>query len=87
LFSSSGKEAAYDGNWQECRGPLNSEGFFVISTELRQREPSEIPSRKRAQYRRRYELIRDIQQQINHSFATNDSVVMNHQNSDQIGGA
>jgi uncharacterized protein VirK/YbjX len=82
LFSSSVKEAAYDGIWQESGGQLNSEGFFVISTELRQREAAEIPSRKRAQYRRRYELIHDIQQKINHSFATNEKVLMNHQHSD-----
>lgn len=78
LFSGANKEADYDDIWQEYGGKLNSEGFLAISTEMREREPTEIPSRKRAQYRRRYELIHDIQQRINKSFATNERVLMNH---------
>lgn len=78
LLSRAAKATVYDDIWQESGGQQNSEGFFVISTELRKREPDEIPARKRAQYRRRYELIHNIQQQINHSFATNERVLMNH---------
>ena len=78
LFSSATKQTAYDGIWKEHDGQLNSEGFFVIPTELRQREAAEIPARKRALYRRRYELIHDIQQKINHSFDTNEWGLMNH---------
>jgi uncharacterized protein VirK/YbjX len=76
LFSSATKQAAYDNIWQESNGQLNSEVFFVIPTELRQREAAEIPARKRALYRRRYELIHDAQQKINHSFANNERVLM-----------
>lgn len=78
LFSSAAKEAAYDAVWQEYGGTLNSEGFLVISTEMREREPGDIPSRKRAQYRRRYELIHEIQRRIDKSFATGERVLMNH---------
>jgi uncharacterized protein VirK/YbjX len=83
LFSGAVKESAYDAIWQDQGGQLNAEGFFVISTEIKQREAAEIPARKRAQYRRRYELIDDIQQKINNSFATNERVIMNHQPVDQ----
>ena len=76
MFSSATKQAAYDNIWQESNGQLNSEVFFVIPTELRQREAAEIPARKRALYRRRYELIHDAQQKINHSFANNERVLM-----------
>jgi uncharacterized protein len=83
LFSGAVKETAYDAIWQDQGGQLNAEGFFVISTEVKQREAAEIPARKRAQYRRRYEFIDNIQQKINHSFATNERVIMNHQHVDQ----
>jgi uncharacterized protein VirK/YbjX len=82
-FSGAVKESAYDAIWQDQGGQLNAEGFFVLSTEVKQREATEIPARKRAQYRRRYELIDNIQQKINHSFATNERVIMNHQHVDQ----
>jgi uncharacterized protein VirK/YbjX len=83
LFSGAEKETAYDAIWQDQGGRLNEEGFFVMSTEIKQRTADEIPARKRALYRRRYELIDDIQQKINHSFATNERVIMNHAHVDQ----
>jgi uncharacterized protein VirK/YbjX len=77
-LSSATKSIGYDEIWQEYGGRLNSEGFFVISTELKKREPAEIPSRKRAQYRRRYELIDYIRSRIDHSFSANERVLVNH---------
>ena len=49
---------AFDAAWRDYGGTDLGNGFFRISPELRQRDPADIPSRKRAQYRRRYELLR-----------------------------
>ncbi len=78
MLSRATKTTGYDDIWLEYGGSLNTDGFFVISTKLKKREPADIPSRKRAQYRRRYELIDEIQRRINHSFAANERVLVNH---------
>lgn len=84
-FSRANKQTAYDAIWLEYGGQLDAEGFFVISAELRQREPTEIPARKRAQYRRRYEFIQNIRRRIDHSFATNERVLKTHRHSARSG--
>ncbi len=48
----------YDEIWQELGGRLDSEsGFYDIPLQYSDRDLSEIPSKKRAMYRRRYEML------------------------------
>lgn len=56
--------ADYDEVWIEQGGSQLENGFFDLPTAVRQKDMSEIPSRKRAAYRRRYamldQLVKDI---------------------------
>jgi uncharacterized protein len=59
-FGNSHKEkvlVAYNEVWMEHGGTALDNGFFEIPTQVKYKEMSEIPSRKRASYRRRYEML------------------------------
>jgi uncharacterized protein len=56
--------ANYDSIWRDRGGVARDDGFFEMPTELHFRHDNEIPSRKRAQYRRRYELLHRVQSQL-----------------------
>jgi uncharacterized protein VirK/YbjX len=69
-FSRARKQLSYNEIWEEHEGRKNSEGFFVVPGRLCEREITDIPSKKRAQYRRRYDFIRLVEQQISDQFAS-----------------
>jgi len=48
---------AYDEVWLEHGGTALENGFFEIPAMVRYRDMSEIPTRKRATYRRRYQML------------------------------
>lgn len=48
---------AYNEIWQEHGGTPLENGFYEIPTVVRQKDMSEIASRKRATYRRRYQIL------------------------------
>ena len=59
-FGTSHKEkvlVSYNEVWQEHGGTSLDNGFYQISTEIKWKDMSEIPSRKRATYRRRYKML------------------------------
>jgi uncharacterized protein VirK/YbjX len=56
--------SSFDRAWIECGGVPMDEAFFELSPRLTQRSAEDIPSRKRAQYRRRYAMLDAIAQQI-----------------------
>ncbi|MET0334235.1 MAG: DUF535 family protein [Rhizobacter sp.] len=53
-----------DEAWIEYGGVLTEDGFYEISPVIAYRDPEDIPSRKRAQYRRRYEMLDSIAARI-----------------------
>lgn len=54
-------QAKHDETWAEYGGQLSADGaFFEIPTTRALRSLDEVPSRKRAQYRRRYEMLERI---------------------------
>ena len=59
------KVTGYDAIWLE-NGAIkeSTDGFFRIPTSLHKRTEKEIPTRKRAQYRRRYQLLDDLQSKV-----------------------
>jgi len=57
--------ANYDEIWREHGGAAGEGGFFELSPQLRRRAPEEIPSHKRAMYRRRYELMDRLAADVN----------------------
>jgi len=56
--------SSFDTAWIECGGVAVDDAFFELNPHLVQRSASDTPSRKRAQYRRRYAMIDRIAQQI-----------------------
>lgn len=51
------KQVDYDEIWMEHQGLLLANGFYKIPIALRRREPEDFPARKRALYRRRYQML------------------------------
>lgn len=54
--------ADYDTVWIEHGGVVLDNGFFEIPAMYKHKDMSEIPSRKRATYRRRYQMLDDLAQ-------------------------
>ncbi len=63
------RAAKYDDIWLENGGVKNDAGFFVMGTALQKRADADIPARKRALYRRRYELLDNLQEKVRLAFA------------------
>jgi len=62
-FGDSHKEkvlVSYNNVWQEHGGIDYDNGFFEIPVSIRHKEMSEIPTRKRATYRRRYQMLENM---------------------------
>jgi uncharacterized protein VirK/YbjX len=76
--------SSFDRAWIECGGIPMDDAFFELSPRLTQRSAQDIPSRKRAQYRRRYAMVDAIAQQIGDAVAQAPRV---RQNRRLIGGA
>jgi hypothetical protein len=57
-------QTSYDSAWLEHHGVPVAGGFFELPTVAARRRHEEIPSRKRAQYRRRYEMLDLLDAQI-----------------------
>lgn len=71
-FGNSHKEkvlVAYDEVWHEHGGTPLDNGFFEIPTMVRYKDMSEIPTRKRATYRRRYQMLDKLALDIKSSCA------------------
>jgi uncharacterized protein len=62
--SSSRVFTSYDSAWAENGGVAGADGFFELSPLSTHRSAEDTPTRKRAQYRRRYTMLDDIALQI-----------------------
>lgn len=62
--SESNPSFSYDETWQEYGGQPRDDGFYLIDVEMTRRDGSQIPSRKRALYRRRYDMLDSVNSQI-----------------------
>lgn len=63
-------QADYDQIWSEQGGRLLENGFFEIPTAITYRDLSEVPSKKRAAYRRRYQMLDDLRLRIQEACAS-----------------
>ena len=61
--------SSFDRAWIECGGLPMNDAYFELSPRITQRSAMDIPSRKRAQYRRRYAMVDAIAQQIGEAVA------------------
>ena len=60
--------ADYDAFWASVGGELSREGYFLLPTAVARKSEAEIASKKRAEYRRRYQLLDAIDAQIRGRF-------------------
>lgn len=51
----------YNEIWSDRGGALGPDGFYIIPTGLNVRSLNDVPAKKRAVYRRRYQLFESIQ--------------------------
>lgn len=56
--------ADYDSFWQSLAGEQNADGTFLLPSNIVRKPMEEIASKKRSEYRRRYELLDSLQTQI-----------------------
>jgi hypothetical protein len=56
--------ADYDNFWQSQGGRLNNEGYYILPLHLARKELDAIPSKKRAEYRRRFALLDELAEQM-----------------------
>jgi uncharacterized protein VirK/YbjX len=56
--------ADYDSFWQSLSGELNADGTFLLPSRIVRKPMEEIASKKRSEYRRRYELLDSLQAQV-----------------------
>ena len=62
-------ESSYDELWREVGGMLREDGFYSLPVTQLRRPLEDVPSRKRAQYRRRYALMDSIDAEIRDKLA------------------
>lgn len=58
------KRSDYDEIWLENGGVLDKDGFFVMEANIRKKDLTEIASKKRAMYRRRYDFLNSIDSEV-----------------------
>lgn len=66
---SNNKLAKYDEIWIQHGGELNNYGFYSMKTVYQKKDMQEIASKKRAMYRRRYELFAQLEKNINENLS------------------
>ena len=54
----------YNDIWEERGGEQYDDDFFVFSTETPMKNLDDVPSKKRAMYRRRYELLNSLEERL-----------------------
>lgn len=62
--------ADYDEIWRDRGGVESADGFFVIDTRYQWRSLEEVPAKKRAMYRRRYEMLGALRAQLRRGAST-----------------
>ena len=67
--------ADYDEIWRDRGGVASADGFFVIDTRYAPRPLDEIPARKRAMYRRRYDMLGQLRTSLRRRAAADRSPV------------
>lgn len=61
--------ADYDAFWETLGAHRHENGYFHFPTQVPHKSLADIASKKRAEYRRRYELLDEMETQIRHHFA------------------
>lgn len=61
----------YNAIWEERGGIRKSEDFFALSLETPMKQLDMVPSKKRAMYRRRYELLGSLEERMHLALNTN----------------
>jgi uncharacterized protein len=69
----------YSNFWLEHGGVLNKEGFYVISAKKSYKPIEQVPSNKRQQYKKRYQLIDEVETQLINNIREKNYQISYHQ--------
>ncbi|OAM36948.1 hypothetical protein A7P98_03145 [Eikenella sp. NML080894] len=58
----------YDAFWQENQGSLDANGYWRLPTQIERTPLEEVQSKKRSMYRKRYEMLDTLEQDIRRLF-------------------
>lgn len=73
IRSKKGKlHASYSEFWESIGAELTDQGVYTFDIDLERKSLEDIASKKRAEYRRRYQLLDDLQQQLNQVIGRHD---------------
>ena len=72
------KFSSYDNFWLEHSGVYNQQSFYAIPTEIRMKPYDEIPANKRARFRRRYEMLGQVRNQLKEVVQHNRRTIKTH---------
>lgn len=78
LIKNNPKSLSYDQIWSENGGIQNDDDFFVVPSQMRIRESSEIAPKKRAMYRRRYEFLGLLEKEMQKGLLTDTPEIKHH---------
>lgn len=62
--------ADYDSFWETMDAKQNEDGYFHLPRQIAHKPLEEIASKRRSEYRRRYQLLDDLESQIRHTFSS-----------------
>ncbi|HET7650815.1 MAG TPA: DUF535 family protein [Gammaproteobacteria bacterium] len=62
--------SSYNDLWREAGGQAVANGFFLLPAAAHRRSPAEIPSNKRAEYARRYDVLDAIHEEVHAKLAS-----------------
>lgn len=57
-------KSSYDELWREAGGQVSGDGYYELPVRVERRSLASVPSRKRAQYQRRFQLLDSIDAEI-----------------------
>ena len=61
--------ADYDSFWETLQGELKDDGYYHLPQQIPHRSLEEIASKRRSEYRRRYQLLDSLEAQIRQTFS------------------
>lgn len=61
--------ADYDNFWETMDAKQSEDGYFHLPRQIAHKPLEEIASKRRSEYRRRYQLLDDLESQIRHTFS------------------
>ncbi len=77
-FFSRNQLKSYNTFWEDHGGSINHEGFYVISSDKSYKSIDDVPTKKRLLYKKKYQLLDAVEQQLDRNIRENNYQTKNH---------